>query len=198
MGLVELPASTAPLIPLLLAAQTRRRRRCRGRGGGGATADARRTRITADELTAHTFNVRLRGDGPLAQAAAYDPWWAGKGRGEARFSTQAEGGWVRLSWPKGDDGQPMDPFVPLGMPQAPDSLEWRLEHEGAAVRLIIMGRDGPIEVVSRHPETWGWVLFSQGTVWTSWTMPSQEDNDPVLAEENLANLPSDLQLAPSW
>ena len=161
-------------------------------------ADARRTRITADELTAHTFNVRLRGDGPLAQAAAYDPWWAGKGRGEARFSTQAEGGWVRLSWPKGEDGQPMDPFVPLGMPQAPDSLEWRLEHEGAAVRLIIMGRDGPIEVVSRHPETWGWVLFSQGTVWTSWTMPSQEDNDPVLAEENLANLPSDLQLAPSW
>ena len=66
------------------------------------------------------------------------------------------------------------------------------------MRLIIMGRDGPIEVVSRHPETWGWVLFSQGTVWTSWTMPSQEDNDPVLAEENLANLPSDLQLAPSW
>ena len=42
------------------------------------------------------------------------------------------------------------------------------------------------------------MLFSQGTVWTSWTMPSQEDNDPVLAEENLANLPSDLQLAPSW
>ena len=183
------------------AAAARARAREPRQGGAAAVARgrARRTRITAPTSSRRTPSTcGCCAATPLAQAAAYDPWWTGKGRGEARFSTQAEGGWVRLSWPKGEDGQPMDPFVPLGMPQAPDSLEWRLEHEGAAVRLVIMGRDGPIGGRLATPRDVG-----LGAVLAGHRLDELDDAEPggqrpVLAEENLADLPSDLQLAPSW
>lgn len=37
--------------------------------------DARRLRISEDELTSLVFSVRVRNDGPLAQAMSHDPWW---------------------------------------------------------------------------------------------------------------------------
>ena len=37
--------------------------------------DARRLRISEDELTSLVFSLRVRNDGPLAQAMSYDPWW---------------------------------------------------------------------------------------------------------------------------
>jgi hypothetical protein len=47
--------------------------------------DAQRLHITKEELMSFTFNVRVRHDGPLMQAMEFDPWWQGKGRGEATF-----------------------------------------------------------------------------------------------------------------
>ena len=46
------------------------------------------------------------------------------------------------------------------------TVTWRLTHFNRVVQLSFSGQDGPQEIVSRHPN-WGWVLFSQGTVWTS-------------------------------
>lgn len=149
--------------------------------------DAKRTRLTADELCRFVFNVRLRGDGPLADATPYDPWWMGCGRGEARFS---DSGSLSFTWPTSESGEVLDPFLVLGMPNIPDSVGWRLEHDGAYVQLVMMGHDGPREVVSRHRGTWGWILFSNGSCWTSWEMPSRAAADPILADENLRYLPS--------
>ena len=57
---------------------------------------ATRTAITAAELMAFSWSVRLRRDGPLAQAADMDPWWQGKGCGSGKFRND---GRVSLTWP---------------------------------------------------------------------------------------------------
>ena len=179
--------------------------------------DATRTTITQDELCSFTFNVRLRKDGPLAQAVHLDPWWMGVGCGEAKYHTD---GRLTLSWPPdpdSEDGKPMDPFAAMGMTPSNVSLGWELRPlptNGCIVQIFFNGRPGPQEVVCRHPHTWGWVLHSQGTCWTSWTMPrcvslhadtgSDEGrraadlthvvcDDPLLRDENLHLLPSQVQ-----
>ena len=76
------------------------------------------------------------------------------------------------------------------------TLPWR--RGGFAVarcRLIIAGQRGPQEVVSRHPENWGWILFSQGSLWTSFEMPFLDDESGVLLDGNLKDLPCRLNLA---
>jgi len=179
-------------------------------------ADSRRTLITAEELTSFVFNVRLRSDGPLARACSYDPYWmtdvdfvprssssssssaSTSACGEVRFTDDGRGNcYVNSTWPRDATTlEPQDPFAALGMSQPPNSLEWRLELGGSIIRLMIMGRDGPHDVVSRHPETWGFIIFSQATVLTSWPMPPKEQHDPVLDDGNLDNLPS--EVGPSW
>ena len=57
----------------------------------------------------------VRDDGPLAPALRFDPWWQGKGCGEARFS---DDGRVRFTWPADPESPshaaPMDPFAAFG------------------------------------------------------------------------------------
>ena len=145
-----------------------------------------------------------------------DPWWQRKGCGEARFEPD---GRVVVTWPE-VEGERLDPFAALGMRISDHGLGWseaQLTADGRVVQLLFDGRPGPQEVVCRHPGTWGWVLYSQGTVWTSWEMPRcsaregergaglplrgraippHEDfecSDPLLREENLRNLPSGLR-----
>ena len=71
--------------------------------------------------------------------------------------------------------------------------------EGRLIRLLFNGRPGPQEVVCRHPGNWGWVLYSQGTCWTSFAMPPREAGetgecaDPLLRDAVLRELPSELQ-----
>mmetsp|Transcript_54892 Transcript_54892/g.108943 ORF Transcript_54892/g.108943 Transcript_54892/m.108943 type:complete len:372 (-) Transcript_54892:255-1370(-) len=181
-------------------------------------ADSRRTLITAEELTSFVFNVRVRADGPLAQAVPYDPYWmtdvdfvpsssssssssaSTSACGEVRFTDDGRGNcYVNSTWPRDATTlEPQDPFAALGMPQTPNSLEWRLEHGGGLIRLMISSRDGPCEVVSRHPETWGFILFSQATVWTSWPMPPKEQHDLFLDDSNLDMLSSELGPQPFW
>ena len=50
-------------------------------------------------------------------------------------------------------------------------------------------RQGPHEVVCRHPKNWGFVLYSQGTCWTSWPMPADWAADPLLQDDMLRYLP---------
>ena len=69
-------------------------------------------------------------------------------------------------------------------------LGWALEMGGEVVQLSFHGRNGPQEIVTRHPTNWGWVLYSQGTCWTSWEMPSREKEDPLLKDEALHRLPT--------
>jgi hypothetical protein len=247
--------------------------------------DAQRLHITKEELMSFTFNVRVRHDGPLMQAMEFDPWWQGKGRGEATFEpdglvafkyatrpaaryasrhgvhctwrtqvcrrrrpcrnarqrnatraptgarTDAVAAWQRCvvvrrfrcgRWPPDPDGTtdgaPMDPFAALGMRVR---LGWRLvsgqeqspgmpatatgDGGGCVVQLLFNGQPGPEEIVCRHPTTWGWVLYSGGSVWTSWEMPVRVRDseclhagkstvwacsDPLLREEALMGLPS--------
>ena len=151
-------------------------------------ADASRTFLTAEELVTLTFNVRVRHDGPLAPAMRFDPWWLGKGRGQAKFEKD---GRLSFSWPPDpESGEPMDPFAALGMRGA--VLSWELAMGGRIIQLLFNGQIGPQEVVCRHPINLGWVLYSQGTCWTSWEMPEVKDGecaDPLLREENLHRLP---------
>ena len=168
-------------------------------------ADARRAALTAEEIVQMTFQVRMRHDGPLADARQFDPWWLGKGCGEARFSLD---GRVRFTWPldpDSADGERLDPFAALGL-SFPQGLGWELEAEGRLVRLLFHepGSDvpqaGPQELVCRHPLQWGWVLYSEGTCWTSFAMPaclgtgeSMHCSDPLLREEALCRLPCELE-----
>lgn len=172
-------------------------------------ADASRTRITADELVSFVFHVRVRADGPLAQAVPFDPYWAGgtftpdsPPCGQARFTNDGLSNcYVNFTWPKDLlTKQPKDPFAAMGMPQTqtPGALEWRIELQGSTVQIAIMGQDGPQEVVSRHPENWGFVLFSQATLWASWPLPPKEKPDPVLADENLWKLRTQVNVAEGY
>ena len=56
---------------------------------------------------------------------------------------------------------------------------------------------GPQEIVTRHPVHRGWILYSEGTVWTQFPHPKRGKssgicNDPLLREYNLSNLPSEI------
>ena len=162
-------------------------------------ADAKRLRISQEELTSLTFCVRLRDDGPLAQVLCFDPWWQGKSHGQARFS---EHGRVFFTWPPDPDepGAELNPFASMGMRDL--TLGWELL-DGCVVQLLLGSgppSGGPQEIVCRHPDTWGWILYSGGTVWTSWPMPPCINvegklvcSDPLLREPVLCKLPSELE-----
>ena len=154
-------------------------------------ADASRTAITVEELISFKWHVRLRCDGPLASEVERDPWWLGKGNGVATF---APDGRLSFEWPPNPDPDAeyptINPFDGLGI--RTDMLGWQIEHGGNIVTLLFSGQPGPNELVCRHPQHWGWILYSQGTVWTSWKMPGLENGvckDPLLREQNLKNLP---------
>ena len=160
-------------------------------------ADSGRTEITEEELQGLTFSVRLRNDGPLKQAMGFDPWWSGKGFGEATFHPD---GALTFRWPVDPEDEEgvatLDPFAAMGMPMHDGSIGYQLEGGGCVVSILFHGQHGPQEVVCRHPKTWGWVLYSQGTCWISWPMPPCREgqcSDPLLREEALCQLPSSVE-----
>ena len=156
-------------------------------------ADAKRTAITEAELSSLRFCVRLRQDGRLAQATHLDPWWQGKGHGQATFGKDREMQLITFEWPKDPaTGERIDPFAAMGIPVEMAQLSWSMEMGGQVVRIRFNGRNGPQEIVCRHPDSWGWVLYSQSTLWTSWTMPTRDKQDPLLQDDALVRLPSDI------
>jgi len=139
--------------------------------------DSRRKSITAEELCAPTWNVRLRKDGPLAPLAARDPWWFGKGTGTFIFHPD---GLLTYSWPEN-----WDPFANLNLD---DDTGWVLDSKGCWITLLLGGRQGPMEHIARHPVNWGWVLVSAGTCWSSWPMPTLAELDPYMQDAKLIEL----------
>ncbi|GMI04503.1 hypothetical protein TrVE_jg11778 [Triparma verrucosa] len=142
--------------------------------------DSERTNITSDELQSFTFNVRCRMDGPFAQLIADDPFWQGVGAGRVRFLDPTDGSKMSWVWPKDKQGRAMNPFVQMGMTEQMDSMSWGLINMNRQVQMFFAGQRGPIEVIARHPITWGWVLFSEATVWSSWEYTKEELNHRVL------------------
>ena len=154
-----------------------------------AKEDETRTRIHPSELTTFTFHIRVRSDGPMGELTDQDPWYSNRGHGEAKFDPD---GTVTFSWPF-VDGVEMNPFSQMGMTN-PLTLRWELEHDGAVIRILFGAQRGPQEIVCRHPVHGGWILYSMGSVWTSWEMPpcgpDGRSTDAFLWDDELHNLPS--------
>jgi hypothetical protein len=153
-----------------------------------AKQDETRTRIAASELTSFTFHIRVRGDGPMGEVTHMDPWYSNRGHGVARFADDFT---VTFTWPT-VDGVEMNPFAQMGMSN-PLTLRWAMENGGAVIRILFGAQRGPQEMVCRHPVHGGWVLYSMGSVWTSWEMPRCGPDgrciDALLWDEELHNLP---------
>jgi len=139
-------------------------------------ADSSRRIITEDELCSFKFNIRLRGDGPLAPLLENDPWWKGKGCGEVQFQADHT---VTFQWPDN-----MNPFSEM-MGDA-SRLSWRLPSKACYVQLLMFGSRGPQEFILRHPN-WGWMLVSGGTCWSSFPMPVR-GTDSFMEDSNLVDM----------
>jgi hypothetical protein len=63
---------------------------------------------------------------------------------------------------------------------------YSVERGGSIVYLSF----GVREYVCRHPENWGFILQSRGSVWTSFCMPMR-GTDPLLEDSNVSNLIND-------
>ena len=130
----------------------------------------------------------------MGELTDQDPWYSNRGHGEAKFDPD---GTVTFSWPF-VDGVEMNPFSQMGMTN-PLTLRWELEHDGAVIRILFGAQRGPQEIVCRHPVHGGWILYSMGSVWTSWEMPpcgpDGRSTDAFLWDDELHNLPSAIKLS---
>ena len=124
----------------------------------------------------------------MGEVTHMDPWYSNRGHGEARFADDFT---VTFNWPT-VDGVEMNPFAQMGMSN-PLTLRWAIEHDGAVIRILFGAQRGPQEMVCRHPVHGGWVLYSMGSVWTSWEMPACGADgrcvDALLWDDELHNLP---------
>lgn len=107
--------------------------------------------------------------------------------GQAQFLSQMDGAWVKWEWPSDGEGNILNPFSHIMIGDM-DSMTWRFERDQRIVQLSFAGANyGPNELIARHPKTWGFILLSQATVWSSWEY-HRADTDDVIADENLKNL----------
>lgn len=120
-----------------------------------AWLDRKRTTITVDELCNLEWCVRIRGDGPLAWLVDQDPWWQDKGLGKATFDKE---GCLSFHFPESHN-----PFSDFGIPK----ISYEIECYGNTIKLNI----GAQERLARHPNNWGWIMLSCGTVWTGYPTP---------------------------
>ena len=157
-----------------------------------AKEDETRYRISESELCSFKFHIRIRADGPIGEVKHLDPWYSNVGHGTAKFSLSDHS--VTFRWPF-VNGVEMNPFQVMGMSN-PLTLKWELAKGGAIIQLLELHGDfrGPQEIVCRHPVHGGFVLFSMGSVWTSFPMPPCGSDgkcvDAMLRDENLTNLPN--------
>lgn len=134
-----------------------------------AWIDRVRNTITPEELCSLEWNVRIRGDGPLAWLAS--PWWQDQPAGKAFFKRDGQ---LNFSFP-----EPHNPFRDFGVP----TMYYELEYFGSVVRLNV----GVQEVITRHPVNWGWIMMSGGTLWTGFVLPPRNE-DPLLEDNNIEEL----------
>lgn len=144
-----------------------------------AWIDRKRTSITFDELIELEWCVRIRSDGPLAWLCDQDPWWAESTHGAGKAKFYADG---KLSFQYPPEYNPFGDFEHA-------ALFFELEYFGTVVKLNV----GAQERLCRHPENWGWVMMSIGTLWTGYEMPPRNVDallDDVLVENLLQATPN--------
>lgn len=140
----------------------------------GAIIDSTRNRISADELCEFEWQIRVRMRGPLESIAHEDPWWQG-GTSTARGKFDSAGNLIfSFVGPS--------PFEAM-MTANPHDVSYTLDYSGTFVLLSF----GVREYVARHPENWGFVMMSNGSLWCSFDMPKR-GNDNILEDEHVSTL----------
>ena len=78
------------------------------------------------------------------------------------------------------DGAVMNPFAMMMDQEGLDSMAYELTESKEFVQLYFnVSSKGPLETCARHPTNWGWILFSEGTVWCNWDH-CLADKDPYV------------------
>jgi hypothetical protein len=172
-----------------------------------AWLDRKRNYLTEEDLCSYEWNIRVRADGPLKSLVSSDPWWTDTSdtqenenqmtetgvshTGQRRQEEEGEGLVKQTTaiikfYPNSEfqiirngpsfleslmDGDPNERFT------------YALEKSGTILSLSI----GVKEYIARHPHNWGFILQSQGTVWTNYPMPKR-GKDILLEDENVSFL----------
>mmetsp|Transcript_8069 Transcript_8069/g.8589 ORF Transcript_8069/g.8589 Transcript_8069/m.8589 type:complete len:309 (-) Transcript_8069:453-1379(-) len=148
-----------------------------------AWIDRKRNCITEEDLSEVEWNIRVRGDGPLQTLISTDPWWTD----EVNDSLPHQPTTTLAKFYKNGEFQLYStgpsPLQSMLGTNLEEKFNYTLEKSGTVVSLSI----GVREYVGRHPINWGFILQSQGTVWTNWIMPPR-GKDPLLHDENVSQL----------
>ena len=146
--------------------------------------DRLRNCMQYDELISFDWNIRVKSDGPLATLIPQDPWWSLDQSTPPGPTTTIVNFNINGSFSFIFSG--MSPFE--GMMQGsvdPSHMTYSLDGSGTFVFLNF----GVREYVARHPVNWGFVLQSQGSVWTSFQMPPR-GRDAFMEDEVVSSLVS--------
>jgi hypothetical protein len=155
--------------------------------------DKDRNCLTEEDLCEYEWNIRVRGDGPLRSLVPTDPWWStpnlnGSNEIEGVITTAPPipGTTTTLRFYKNGEFfiQANGPsFLESLIADQSDAYTYSLEKSGTILSLSI----GVKEYVARHPGNWGFILQSQGTVWTNYPMPPK-GVDLLLEDEHVSSL----------
>jgi hypothetical protein len=157
--------------------------------------DRKRNCLTEEDLCDYEWNIRVRGDGPLRSLVPQDAWWSTSNgtndiEGEslaATISPAVFGTSTTLRFYKNGEfvihAKGPSFLDSLIAASESDAYTYSLEKSGTVLSLSI----GVKEFVARHPENWGFVLQSQGTVWTNYPM-APHLADPLIEDEYVSSL----------
>lgn len=143
-----------------------------------AIIDRTRNCISINEITSIDWHIRVRSDGPLRTLVPTDSWWNYGPSGNTIVNFDRDG-MLRFTF------QGPSPFESM-MPPDPESqrISYNLKEHGSVVYLSSIGVE---EKVARHPDNWGFVFMSQGSVWASFPLP-ERGSDPCLEDEHVNDL----------
>jgi hypothetical protein len=126
----------------------------------GAIVDSTRNRITVEELCEIEWQIRVRSGGPLESLVADDPWWQG-GASTTRGKFDTAGNLVfSFVGPS--------PFEQMLVANQHD-VSYTLDYSATFVLLSF----GVREYIGRHPDNWGFIMMSNGSLWCGFEMPKR-------------------------
>lgn len=143
-----------------------------------AVCDRTRNCLREHELCSFRWDIRVKADGPLGHMVTSDPWWSTP-PGPSRTTTVFYHTDGRLTF----EFSGPSAFRAILPSQEGEAGTYSLERSGSSIRLSF----GVREHVARHPQNWGWVLQSEGSVWTSFTLPVR-GTDPLLEDGTVDRL----------
>eukprot|EP00603_Paraphysomonas_imperforata_P010197 CAMPEP_0114449792 /NCGR_PEP_ID=MMETSP0104-20121206/122_1 /TAXON_ID=37642 ORGANISM="Paraphysomonas imperforata, Strain PA2" /NCGR_SAMPLE_ID=MMETSP0104 /ASSEMBLY_ACC=CAM_ASM_000202 /LENGTH=295 /DNA_ID=CAMNT_0001621903 /DNA_START=113 /DNA_END=1000 /DNA_ORIENTATION=+ len=132
-----------------------------------ACVDSTRNVITEEELVSMPWSIRIKEFGQLSHLLAEDPWWNGSStlsQGTTTTIYFQETGSFRFEM---SGPSPFDSMMPNLTDENQASFMYDIRDGGRSVYLSF----GVNEVVFRHPDNWGFMLGSGGSVWSGFPMP---------------------------